>query len=179
MILIRLIFATFLNVGLFCKKSPCKISAANNSWDFTRTFFAEQVNIHKSCKKFLYFKFITCSSLFLATTYLLHLLAMIDAFAINCIGYETALLCQLQISEINIASKYHLDTLLHDETEINSNISPQDEYEENEGSLLFNESDSSPVLQQSFQIGNHVTFRSFSEIARYLFSRRCDSCIGI
>ena len=104
---------------------------------------------------------------------------MIDAFAINCIGYETALLCQLQISEINIASKYHLDTLLHDETEINSNISPQDEYEENEGSLLFNESDSSPVLQQSFQIGNHVTFRSFSEIAMYLFSRRCDSCIGI
>ena len=36
-----------------------------------------------------------------------------------------------------------------------------------------------PVLQQSFQIGNHVTFRSFLEIARYLFSLCCDSWIGI
>ena len=31
------------------------------------------------------------------------------------------------------------------------------------------------LLQQSFQIGNHVTFRSFSAIARYLFSHCCNS----
>ena len=44
---------------------------------------------------------------------------------------------------------------------------------------LSDESDSSPVLQQqSFQMGNHVTFRNFLEIARYLFSRRCESWIG-
>ena len=124
---------------------------------------------------FLYFRFITCSSHFLATTYLPHLLAMIDAFAVNCVGYKAAFLCQLQIIKINIVSIYYLDTLLHDETEIDSNISSQDEYEENEGSLTSDESDSSPVLQQSFQIGNHVTFRSFLEIARYLFSPRCNS----
>ena len=104
---------------------------------------------------------------------------MIDAFAINCVGYEAALLCQLQIIKIKIVSIYYLDTLLHDETEIDSNISSQDEYEESEGSLSSDESDLSPVLQQSFQIGNHVTFRSFLEIARYLFSRRCNSWIGI
>ena len=104
---------------------------------------------------------------------------MIDAFAINCVGYEAALLCQLQIIKIKIVSTYYLDTLLHDETEIESNISSQDEYEESEGSLSSDESDLSPVLQQSFQIGNHVTFRSFLEIARYLFSRRCNSWIGI
>ena len=100
---------------------------------------------------------------------------MIDTFAINGIGCEAAFLCQLQIIKINIVSIYHLDTLLHDETEIDSNISSQDEYEENEGSLTSDESDSSPGLQQSFQIGNHVTFRSFSEIERYLFSLCCDS----
>ena len=111
--------------------------------------------------------------------YLLHLLAMIDAFAINYSGYEAALLCQLQITEINIVSIYHPDTLRHDKTEIDGNISSQDEYEENEGSLSSDESDSSPVLQQSFQIGNHVTFRSFLEIARYVFSLCCDSWIGI
>ena len=103
---------------------------------------------------------------------------MNDALAINCIGYEAAFLFQLQITGINIVSIYDLDTLLHDETEINSNISSQDEYEENEGNLLSDESNSSPVLQQSLQIGNHVTFRSFSEIARYLFSLCCDSWIG-
>ena len=97
---------------------------------------------------------------------------MINAFAIYCIRYEAALLCQLQITEINIVSIYHLDTLLHDE--IDSIISSQDEYE---GSLSSDESDSSPVLQQSFQIGNHVTFRSFLETERYLFSCRCDSWI--
>ena len=97
----------------------------------------------------------------------------------NYIGYEATFLFQLQITEINVVSIYHLDALLHDETEIDSNISPEDEYEENEGSLSSDESDSSPVLQQSFQIGNHVTFRSFLEIARYLFSLCCDSWIGI
>ena len=61
---------------------------------------------------------------------------MIDAFAINGIGCEAALLCQLQVTKINIVSIYHLDTLLHDETEIDSNISSQDEYEENEGSRM-------------------------------------------
>ena len=61
---------------------------------------------------------------------------MIDAFAINGIWCEAALLCQLQITKINIVSIYHLDTLLHDETEIDSNISSQDEYEENEGSRM-------------------------------------------
>ena len=104
---------------------------------------------------------------------------MKDAFAINCVGYKAAFLCQLQIIKINILSMYYLDTLLHYETDIDSNISSQDEYEENEGSLSSDESDSSPVLQQSFQIGNHVTFRSFLEISRYLFSPRCNSWIGI
>ena len=104
---------------------------------------------------------------------------MIDVFAVNCFEYKAAFLCQLQITKINIVSIYYLDTLLHDETEIDSNISSQDEYEENEGSLTSDESDSSPVLQQSFQIGNHVTFGSFLEIARYLFSRRCNSWIDI
>ena len=61
---------------------------------------------------------------------------MIDAFAINGIGCEAALLCQLQVTKINIVSIYHLDTLLHDETEIDSNISSQDEYEENKGSRM-------------------------------------------
>ena len=65
---------------------------------------------------------------------------MNDALAINCIGYETAFLFQLQITRINIVSIYHLDTLLHDETEINSYISSEDEYEENEGSLSSDES---------------------------------------
>ena len=74
---------------------------------------------------------------------------------------------------------YYLDTLLHDETDIDSNISSQEEYEKNEGSLSSDESDSSPVLQQSFQIGNHVTFRRFLKMARYLFSPRCNSWIGI
>ena len=104
---------------------------------------------------------------------------MIDAFAINCVGYKAPFLCQLQIIKINIVSIYYLDTLLHDETEIDSNISSQNEYEENEGSLSSDESNSPPVLPQSFQIGNHVTFRSFLEIARYLFSRCCNSWIGI
>ena len=104
---------------------------------------------------------------------------MIEAFAINYVGYEAALLCQSQIIKINIVSIYYLDTFLHDETEIDRNSSSQDEYEEKEGSLLSDESDPSPVLQQSFQIGNHVPFRSFLEIARYLFSRRCNSWIGI
>ena len=90
---------------------------------------------------------------------------MIYAFAITCIGYEAAFLCQLQITEINIVSIYHLDTLLHDETEIGSKVLSQDEYEENEGGLSSDESDSSPVLHQSFQIRNPVIFRSFSEIA--------------
>ena len=40
-------------------------------------------------------------------------------------------------------------------------VSSQDECEENEGSFSSDESDPSPVLEQSFQIGNHVTFRSF------------------
>ena len=93
---------------------------------------------------------------------------MIDAFAINYSGYEAALLCQLQITEINIVSIYHPDTLRHDKTEIDGNISSQDEYEENEGSLSSDESDSFLVLQQSFQIGN-VTFRSFLEIASIYF----------
>ena len=84
-----------------------------------------------------------------------------------------------QIIKINIVSINYLDTWLHDETEINSNISSQDEYEENEGRVSSDESDSSSVSQQSFQIGNHVTFRSFLEIARYLFSRWCNSCTGI
>ena len=84
-----------------------------------------------------------------------------SAFAMNCIGYEATFLFQFQITKINIVSIYHLDALLHDETEIDSNISSEDEYEENEGTLSSDESDSSPVLQQSFQIGNHVTFRSF------------------
>ena len=95
---------------------------------------------------------------------------MIDTFAVNCVGYKAAFLCQLQIIKINIVSIYYLDTLLHGETEIDSNISSQDEYEQNEGSITSDESDSSPVLQQSFQIGNHVIFRRFLEIARYLFS---------
>ena len=81
--------------------------------------------------------------------------------------------------KINIDPIYYLDTLLHTETEIDSNSSSQDEYEEIEGSHASDESDPSPVLQQPFQIGNHVTFRSFLEIARYLFSRRCNSWIGI
>ena len=98
------------------KISPCKISAV--------------------VFPFLYFRFITCSSLCFATTHILHLLAMIDAFAINGIGCEAALLCQLQIIKINIVSIYHLDTLLHDETEIDSSISSQDKYEENEGSRM-------------------------------------------
>ena len=68
---------------------------------------------------------------------------MIDAFAINCSGYEAALLCQLQITEINIVSICHPDTLRYDKTEIDGNISFQDEYEENEGSLSSDESDSS------------------------------------
>ena len=94
---------------------------------------------------------------------------MIDAFAINCSGYEAALLCQLQITEINIVSIYHPDTLRHDKTEIDGNISSQNEYEENEGSLSSDESDSFLVLQRSFQIGNNVTFRSFLEIASIYF----------
>ena len=94
---------------------------------------------------------------------------MIDAFAINYSGYEAALLCQLQITEINIVSIYHPDTLRHDKTEIDGNISSQDEYEENEGSLSSDESDSFLVLQRSFQIGNNVTFRSFLEIASIYF----------
>ena len=94
---------------------------------------------------------------------------MIDAFAINYSGYEAALLCQLQITEINIVSIYHPDTLRHDKTEIDGNISSQDEYEENEGSLSSDESDSPLVLQRSFQIGNNVTFRSFLEIASIYF----------
>ena len=94
-------------------------------------------------------------------------------------GYEAAILCQLQIIKINLVSIYYLDTLLHDETEIDSNIWSQDGYEENEGSFSSDESDLSPVLQQSVQIGNHVTFRSFLEIASYLFSHRCNSWIGI
>ena len=94
---------------------------------------------------------------------------MIDAFAINCSGYEAALLCQLQITEINIVSIYHPDTLRHDKTEIDGNISSQDEYEENEGSLSSDESNSFLVLQRSFQIGNNVTFRSFLEIASIYF----------
>ena len=61
---------------------------------------------------------------------------MIDAFAINGIGCEAALLWQLQVTKINIVSIYHLDTLLDDETEIDSNISSQDEYEENKGSRM-------------------------------------------
>ena len=127
----------------------------------------------------MHFRLIACSSHFLATKYLPHLLTMIDAFAINCVGYEAAIFCQFQIIKINIVSIYYLDTVLHDETEINSNISSQDEYEENEGSLSSDESDLSPVLQQSVQTGNHVTFRSFLEIATHLFSRRCNSWIGI
>ena len=71
---------------------------------------------------------------------------MNDALAINCIGYEAAFLFQLQITGINIVSIYDLDTLLHDETEINSNISSQDEYEENEGKLLSDESNSSRLI---------------------------------
>ena len=94
---------------------------------------------------------------------------MIDAFAINYSGYEAALLCQLQITEINIVSIYHPDTLRHDKTEIDGNISSQDEYEENEGSLSSDESDSFLVLQRSFQTGNNVTFRSFLEIASIYF----------
>ena len=94
---------------------------------------------------------------------------MIDAFAINYSGYEAALLCQLQITEINIVSICHPDTLRHDKTEIDGNISSQDEYEENEGSLSSDESDSFLVLQRSFQIGNNVTFRSFLEIASIYF----------
>ena len=94
---------------------------------------------------------------------------MIDAFAINYSGYEAALLCQLQITEINIVSIYHPDTLRHDKTEIDGNISSQNEYEENEGSLSSDESDSFLVLQRSFQIGNNVTFRSFLEIASIYF----------
>ena len=94
---------------------------------------------------------------------------MIDAFAINYSGYEAALLCQLQITEINIVSIYHPDTLRHDKTEIDGNISSQDEYEENEGSLSSDESNSFLVLQRSFQIGNNVTFRSFLEIASIYF----------
>ena len=94
---------------------------------------------------------------------------MIDAFAINYSGYEAALLCQLQITEINIVSIYHPDTLRHDKTESDGNISSQDEYEENEGSLSSDESDSFLVLQRSFQIGNNVTFRSFLEIASIYF----------
>ena len=103
---------------------------------------------------------------------------MVDAFTANCVGYKTAFLSQVQIIKINIVSICDLDTLLHDETEIDSNILSQDEYEENEGCLTSDESNSSPALQQSFQIGNHVTFRSFLEIARYLFSRHCNSWIG-
>ena len=97
----------------------------------------------------------------------------------NCVGYEATFLFQLQITEINVVSIYHLDALLHAETEIDGNISSEDEYDENKGRLSSDESDSSPVLQQSFQIGNHVTFRSFLEIARNLFSLCCDSWIGI
>ena len=93
----------------------------------------------------MHFRFITWSSHFLATTYLAHLLAMIDAFAINCIGDEAALLCQLHIIKTNVFSIYYLDTLLHAETEIDSNISSQDEYGKNEGSLSSDESNSSPV----------------------------------
>ena len=66
---------------------------------------------------------------------------MIDAFAMNCVGHEAAILCQLQIIRINIVSIYYLDTLLYDETEIDNNVSSQDEYEENEGSLTSDESD--------------------------------------
>ena len=68
----------------------------------------------------------------------------------TCIGYEATFLFQLQITDINIVSIYHLDSLLYDETEIDSNISSEDEYEENKGSLSSDESDLSPVLQQSF-----------------------------
>ena len=49
----------------------------------------------------------------------------------NCIGYEATFLFRLQITDINIVSIYHLDSLLYDETEIDSNISSEDEYEEN------------------------------------------------
>ena len=127
----------------------------------------------------MYFRFITRSSHFLATTYVTQLLAMIDAFAINCVGNETALLCQLHITKINVVSIYYLDTLLHDETEIDSNISSHDGYGENEGGLSSDEGDSSPILQQPFQIGNDVTIRSFLENARYLFSCRCNCWICI
>ena len=72
---------------------------------------------------------------------------MIDVFAINCVGYGASILCQLQIIKINVVSAYYLDTLLHDETEIDSNVSSQDEYEENERSLSSDESDFSPALQ--------------------------------
>ena len=104
---------------------------------------------------------------------------MIDAFAINCVGYEAAILCQLQVIKINIVSIYYLDTLLHDETETDISISSQNEYEENEGSFLSDESDLSPVLQQSVQIGNHVTFTSFLEIAGHYFFHRFNFWIGI
>ena len=73
---------------------------------------------------------------------------MIDAFAINCVGYEAAIFCQLQIIKINIVSVYYLDTVLLDETEIDSNISSQDEYFISR-SPSSDASDLSPVLQQS------------------------------
>lgn len=59
---------------------------------------------------------------------------------------------------------YYLDNLLHDETEIDNNISFQDGYGENEGSLSLHENDPSPVLQQPFQIGNQVTFGNFQKV---------------
>ena len=124
---------------------------------------------------FLHFGFITCSSHFLTAMYVAHLLTLIDAFAINCVGGEVALLCQLQIININkVSIYYHHNTLLHDETEIDSNISFQVVYWENEGSFSSDESDSLPVLQPPFQKINHATFRSFLKIARFLFSCRCN-----
>lgn len=53
---------------------------------------------------------------------------MIDTFAKCCVGDEAALLCQPLIIKINIVLIYYLDTLLHDETENDKNISSQDEY---------------------------------------------------
>ena len=76
----------------------------------------------------MYFRFVGCSCHFLATTYVAHLIAMIDTFAKCCVGDEAALLCQPLIIKINIVLIYYLDTLLHDETENDKNISSQDEY---------------------------------------------------
>ena len=73
---------------------------------------------------------------------------------------------------INIVSINYLDTLLHDENGTDSNVSSQDEYGENERSFSSDENDSALALRQPFQIGNHVNFRSFLEIARCLVSRR-------